>query len=140
MQYKRFEDKVVLRLDPDDEICAGIMEVAERENIALANVSGIGAVCNMTVGVYDVSQKKYMKNTYEGALEIVSLTGNISRMNGESYLHLHMSAGDEQGRVFGGHLNSSVISGTAEIFIDIIDGCADRETSSRTGLNVLKFD
>lgn len=139
MEYKRFGDKLVMRLDPDDEICESIMTASKAEGIRLASVSGMGAVGQMTVGVYDLSKKEYFKNTFTGALEIVSLTGNVSEMNGETYLHLHMSAGDDRGHVFGGHLNSSVISGTGEIILDIIDGRVDRERSDETGLNVFKF-
>ena len=130
MEYKRFGDKLVMRLDPGDEICESIITASKAEGIRLASVSGMGAVGQMTVGVYDLSKKEYFKNT---------LTGNVSEMNGETYLHLHMSAGDDRGHVFGGHLNSSVISGTGELILDIIDGRVDRERSDETGLNVFKF-
>ena len=139
MEYKRFGSKLVMRLDPGDEICESIMQASRDEGITLAAVSGMGAVGSMTVGVYDLSKKEYFKNTFTGALEIVSLTGNVSTMNGETYLHLHMSAGDDKGQVFGGHLNSSVISGTGEIILDIIEGSVDRERSDESGLNVFKF-
>ena len=55
-------------------------------------------------------------------------------------MHLHISVGDDKGRVFGGHLNSAVISATAEIFIDIIDGKVEREVSKQTGLNIFLFN
>jgi len=59
--------------------------------------------------------------------------------DGEYYSHLHISAGDESGRVFGGHLNEAHISATAEVVIRMINGEVDRFYDDATGLNLFKF-
>lgn len=139
MEYKRFGNTLVLRLDPPEEICESIAAAAREENIALAEISGIGAVNSFTVGVYNTVTKEYLSNSFSGAYEIVSLSGTITRKDGEPYLHLHFSAGDENGRVSGGHLNHAAVSATAEIIIRIIDGNVDRLFSEKIGLNLFKF-
>ncbi|MDO4437946.1 MAG: DNA-binding protein [Eubacteriales bacterium] len=139
MEYKRFNDTIVLRLDPDDEICESILKVADKENIGLAEINGLGATDDFAVGVYNVEKQKFLADHFSGYYEIVSLTGNLTTMNGKSYLHLHMSAGDKDGKVVGGHLKYAVISATAEIFIRIIEGKVEREVSTDTGLNIFKF-
>lgn len=60
-------------------------------------------------------------------------------MNGEYYSHIHMSAGNEKGEVFGGHLNRAVVGATCEMIITVIDGCVDRVKDESLGLNVFKF-
>ena len=110
MQYKKFENKLVLRLDPGDEIFSSVEKVCKGEGILLGSVSGIGAISSLIAGVYDVQKKEYIQNSFEGAFEIVSLAGNITTKNGNTYVHLHISVGDDKGRVFGGHLNSAVIA------------------------------
>ncbi len=60
-------------------------------------------------------------------------------MDGEFYSHLHMSAGDEIGKVFGGHLNRAIVSATCEMVIYIIDGEVDRKFDSDIGLNLFSF-
>ncbi len=57
-------------------------------------------------------------------------------MDGEFYTHLHMSAGNDKGEVFGGHLNRAVVSATCEMVIHVIDGSVDRTFDEETGLNV----
>lgn len=89
--------------------------LSKAENIALAEISGIGAADSFTVGVYNTVTKEYRSNTLNGAYEIVSLTGTLTSKDGEPYLHLHFSAGDENGRVSGGYLNRAAVSATAEI-------------------------
>ena len=69
----------------------------------------------------------------------MSLTGTIDTMDDEFYCHLHLSAGNEQGQVFGGHLNRAVVSATCEMVIRLIDGKIDRKYDDVTGLNLFHF-
>lgn len=127
------------RADRGEEILESIKRIALAENIKLASVSALGAVDDFTVGVYNVEEKKYYSNNFTGSFEIVSLTGTINTMNGEFYAHLHMSAGNDRGEVFGGHLNKATVSATCEMVITLINGRVDREYDEITGLNLFKF-
>lgn len=139
MEYRRFENTVIARLNKGEEVLEQIQIIAEKEHIRLAQINALGATDNFTVGVYDVAEKVYHKKEFVGAYEIVSLHGNISTINNEIYLHLHMSCADKDGNVVGGHLNRCIISATCEMFIDIIDGSIDRFKDEETGLNLFKL-
>ncbi len=139
MDYRRFGSKIVARIDKGEEILEKLKEIALKENIKLAGVSALGATNDFTVGVYKVDEKKYYSNEFKGNFEIVSLTGTVNTMNGEFYSHIHMSAGNDRGEVFGGHLNKAVVSATCEMIIDIIDGRVDRRYSEEIGLNLFEF-
>ena len=139
MDYRRFGDTLLVRIDRGEEILEQVKTVALKENIQLASVQALGAINDFTVGVYNVAEKKYYANDFKGSFEIVSLTGTIDTMNGEFYSHLHLSAGNDRGEVFGGHLNRAIISATAEIQIQVIDGEIGREFSEEIGLNLFKF-
>lgn len=139
MEYKKFDNTYVVRIDKGEEILEEIKELAKKENIKLAKVEALGAVNNFTVGVYKVEEKKYYANSFTGNFEIVSLLGTISTMNNNFYAHIHMSAGNDKGEVFGGHLNKATVSATCEMVITIINGTVDREFNSEVGLNLFKF-
>lgn len=140
MEYRRFNDTIVARLDKGEEITEQVRKIARREDIRLASVRAIGAVNEFTVGVFKTAEKEYLANEFKGSFEIVSLTGTINTMNGEFYLHLHLSAGNERGEVFGGHLNRAVVSATCEMVIELINGSVDRRFDEEIGLNLFKFD
>jgi hypothetical protein len=139
MEYLRYDSKVLIRLDPGEEVIAAMTAICDKEDIRLGIVSGIGAVNKATVGLFNPVTKEYRSTTLEKDFEITSLTGNVSRMHGDVYLHLHATLADLDHKAFGGHLNAATVSATAEIWIDIVDGSVDRQFSDKIGLNLLKF-
>lgn len=141
MDYRKYENCIVARIDKGEEILEKIKEIATKEQIKFATVTALGATNDFTVGVFNTEEKKYYANEFKGNFEIVSLTGTINTMNGEFYTHIHMSAGNERGEVFGGHLNKAVVSATCEMIISIpeLDGKIDRYFDEDIGLNLFKF-
>ena len=139
MDYRRFGDRIVVRLDRGEEILEQVEHLAKQEDIHLAAVQALGAVNDFTVGVFNTETKTYASNRFQGPYEIVSLTGTIDRKDGQFYTHLHLSAGDQEGKVFGGHLNRGVISATCEMVVTLLDGEIDRAFDPEIGLNLIRF-
>ena len=139
MKYKRFDKTIVVRIDRGEEILDKIRELAIAESIKLASVTALGATNDFTVGVFNTAEKKYYANQFKGAFEIVSLTCTINAMDGQFYTHIHMSAGNDKGEVFGGHLNRAVVSATCEMTVTVIDGEVDRYRDDDVGLNLFKL-
>ena len=139
MEYRRFGDTLVLRIDKGEEIIQSLRLAAEKEQVRLATVEALGAVDDFTVGVFDTVEKQYHANHFSGAFEIVSLTGTVTTQDGKFYAHLHMSAGDREGKVFGGHLNSATVSATCEMVVLVLDGEVERQFDEKVGLNLFRF-
>ena len=142
MDYRRFGNQIVLRVDRGEEVMASITELCEKENILLGSISGLGAADHLVMGLYDVVKQEFNETRLDIPLEISSIIGSITEMNGKPYLHVHITAADSKGQAYGGHLKEVRISGTAEIVITVIDGHVGREKDSitNTGLNLYKFD
>lgn len=139
MKYQRFEQTIIVRMDKGEDIVEQVKTVALKEKIKLASISALGAINEFTVGVFKTKEKKYYANEFKGDFEIVSLTGTINTMNDEYYSHMHLSAGNDRGQVFGGHLNKAIVSATCEMVIQIINGEVDRYFDEEVGLNLLKL-
>ena len=140
MEYRKFGSTIFARIDRGEEILEKLKEISVKENIKLAHVSALGATNDFTVGVFNVDEKKYYANSFSGNFEIVSLTGTVTTMDGEFYAHLHMSAGNDKGKVFGGHLNRARISATCEMVITVTDGMVERKFNEDVGLNLFDFE
>ena len=133
MEYKKFGNTFAVRINRGEEVISELSRLCKEENIRFAKVSAIGAADSITVGLYSVEQKKYIKKIFTGEAEITSILGNITEKDGEAYIHLHINA-------FGGHLNECVISGTCEMFVEEINGKTGRRYDEITGLNLFDFN
>lgn len=139
MEYRRFGDDIVVRIDKGEEIIQKMLEVCEKEKVSLANINALGAVGEFEVGLFKTDEKKYYSEVHKGDFEIVSLTGSMTTKEGKLYHHIHMSAADKENKVYGGHLNYAKVSATCEMFIRVISGKVGREFNEEIGLNLFKF-
>ena len=136
MKYKKYGETYAVRLEVGDEIVKSVLDLAEKENIKFAEVSAIGAVNKVTMGLYNLDEKQYHQKTFNEPLELTSLLGNITRKDGKPYVHLHANFANEDCVVFGGHLNEAYISATCEMFVRTMGGEMGRAVCEKTGLNI----
>lgn len=139
MEYRRFDNKIVARIDSGEDIVDSLEHICVEEGVWTAQVTAIGAISQFTVSVFRTASKKYVSTDYTGNYEIVSLMGNVTTMSNRFYSHLHMSAVAKDGAMVGGHLVKAVVSATAEMIIDIIDGKVERKRNPVVGTNIMKF-
>jgi predicted DNA-binding protein with PD1-like motif len=139
MEYKQFGDKVIVRIDKGEEIVDSLKTICRELNITLGTIVGIGATNKVTIGLLNTLSKKYQSNEFTGDHEITSLNGNITTMNNEVYLHLHVTICTIEHKALSGHLTSAVVSATFEGVIDIIEGKITREFNDAVGINLLKL-
>ncbi len=140
MEFKRFGNKYVIRFDRGEEVVDTLKDFCKNQSVTLGSIMGIGAVNKATIGTLEIATKEYHSMELTGDYEITSLMGNISTMNGEVYLHLHINLAGKDHKTYGGHLNSATISATGEITVEAIEGKVDRQFNEEIGLNLYKFN
>ena len=138
MEYKRIGNVIVLRAQKGEEVVSLLTRLIDEEKITCGRVTGIGATDKITIGLYNVTTQEYHKVTIEEEMEILSISGNLTRKDGNPYVHVHGSFATLD-KVYGGHVNEVWISATAEIIIDVIDLVVEREIDKETGLNLIKL-
>ena len=58
MEYRRFKDTIIARIDKGEEILEQVKAIALQENIKLASVQALGAVNHFIAGVFKTDEKK----------------------------------------------------------------------------------
>ena len=140
MEYRKFGDTYVVRIDRGEEILASLTALCKKEDIRLASVDALGAVDHAVVSVYDVPTKTFFRKEFNEAMEISNLCGTVSRKGGEVYIHLHATLCDTNLAAHGGHANELRVSATCEMVVRTIPGEVGRQLDENIGLNLFKFD
>ena len=128
-----------LRVDKDEDLFETILGWAKENNVDCAHISGIGALKDIELGFYHLSEKTYERKVFPKEAELLSLDGNISLFEGKPFLHIHAVLGDENFNAFGGHLFSAKVAVTCEVNIRPISIEAKRVPNEEVGLNLLSF-
>lgn len=127
----------VVRVVRGEELVEKVCEYCTQNNIKAGWVQAIGACDEVTVSSYNFQTRQYDKKTFTEDLELISLIGNISVVDGKPSLHAHVSLSQTDMSVIGGHLHKMMISGTGELYITMFEGEFTRHLDEETGLNLL---
>lgn len=140
MEYIKRGDFYALRLDKGEEIIESLTNFCKKEALTAAYVSGIGAVNHAEIGCFNSTTKQYHKNVFDEDLEILLLSGNLTRKNKTPYIHAHITLANSAAQTFGGHLNNAIVSVTCELLVQTIGATINRELDEKIGINLMKFD
>lgn len=123
------------RVSYQDDLLFSVENFAVQQGINAGWVTIIGALQRAVFGYYDQQAWLYNSITLEEQLEIVSCTGNISMREGKTRGHLHITLGDNNGNLKGGHLMEGSKVFAAEFFIQEIEKISlERTFDEQTGL------
>ncbi len=136
MQYRKFENIWMVRLDLGEDVIAQLKKLCEEERICLGKVEAISATDKAVIGVYDLEKKEYYPEEISEFMEITSLNGNITAMDGKLYIHLHAVLADQRHAVHSGHVLEMRVGATCEMFITALDGKVTRTKDEALGISV----
>jgi hypothetical protein len=142
MDWTRSGDDLFVRLDPGEEIHTSLREIADKVGFdAAAITSGIGRTRDNAYGHMSESGNYHRVEIAE-ACELVSLQGNIARLNdGSAFTHIHVTISDDEMGVHAGHLFNAVVEVVAEIHLRIMqDVMMTRCAVENSSFIALKFE
>lgn len=130
-------DRYVLRFDRGEEILGALAEFCRTEQVEAASFTAIGATGDAVISYYNLNEKKYEDHHIKENLEIISLTGNVSLLDSKPMVHAHVTLGDRELKVRGGHAKKLVVSATCEMALRKMKGWIARGKDEETGLNLM---
>ena len=133
----------VLVLKTGDDALAAITKFAKRNKIEGASFSAIGAFREATIAFWLADKltytavKEYEHIEVAEQVEVLTLTGNVSRAGNQVKLHSHVILGRRNGATVGGHLVRAVVRPTLEVFLIDYATRLARHRDQTTGLWLL---
>lgn len=137
MEFQRFGEHYVLKLEPDEEVMETLLDFAAKEEIGAGYFVAFGAFSRVVLRYFDVGSKSYRDHVVDQQVEVVSLMGNIAHVNGKPMIHMHTSVADGQSRTFSGHIGEGTVRPTLEVFLTRLPGQLRRAKDPATGLELL---
>ena len=126
---------VMGKLAHGSDLIGSLNDICRSEGIELGRVEALGAVQNARLGYYNQETQTYEFHDCEHAMEIASLTGNISLKDGQAFVHAHVTLTDHEGKAIGGHLAPGTTVFACEYVIHAFEGPAlERGHDEITGL------
>lgn len=134
----RILSEKLIVLDRGDELISSLEEFAKEKDLAGASIQAIGGAAQVTVGFYDIKTQSYIWQDYDEALEVLSLSGNLSWVDGGPFWHIHGVFSGVDFAAFGGHVKKLVVGLTLEIQITPSNVRLTRVKETETGLSLLE--
>lgn len=127
----------ILRPDFGSDLLKELQKFVHAKNINLAWLSGVGAVSKAIIRYYDQPTQQWVDLELDKRLEVAGMWGNVSLLNGEPIVHVHIVLADETGRCYGGHLADGTVVFNLEIMMTTLSGpTVVRKMDAQTGLTI----
>ena len=136
MQSKQVDKTYFIFLEKDEPVIKTLTEFCRKNGIQNGEISGIGAVKNIEIGAFDPGSKSYIHKIFDKTHELISCMGNITLKDGEPFIHAHITFGDHDMNVKGGHVFAMTVAVVGEFYIRNFDGSIYRELNGDIGLAV----
>ena len=117
MQYKQHGTTYFVYLEKGESVVEELTNFCKEHNILNGYISGIGAMNNIELGAYDSSTKVYTKKIFKNDYELITYQGNIMLLDDKPFIHAHVTIGNHNMEIFGGHLFRANIAVVGEFII-----------------------
>lgn len=108
----------VVVLETGDEAMSRLQEFVDRERLAAAQLTGIGAFSDAVIAYFDWERKAYIRNPVPEQVEVASLIGDVAvSPDGKRTLHIHLVLGKRDGTALAGHLVEAHVRPTLEVIL-----------------------
>lgn len=136
MKSRETKNGYLVSIEPGEEVVLKLSEFAKNNKILSCTFTAIGAVSEVELGYYELSEKQYYWKKFEGTIEIVSAIGNIAWLDDKPIVHLHGVFSGTDFIAFAGHVRSATVSAACEVVITTHDEVLNRSYDETTGLNL----
>lgn len=131
---------IVGKVEPDEDLIDSIIKMVKKHDIRSGFINCIGALKKFTIGYFEIDSKNYKMETFNENVEMLTCLGNITYIDNEPIIHLHVTLGRRDYSLIGGHLSRpSIVSVTGEVSIFETDKKFNRANDQQFDLSLLNI-
>jgi predicted DNA-binding protein with PD1-like motif len=115
LSSRKERNLIVFRFEDGKDVIESLNRVAKEHNIQSGIIiNGIGMLRNFEISFYSREKAGYVTHKFNEPAELLSISGNISLCNDETFFHLHVALAKEDQNALGGHLKKATVHNTLE--------------------------
>jgi predicted DNA-binding protein with PD1-like motif len=127
------------RLPYDGDLLKALTAFCREQGVRAGYLSVIGAVKRGVFSCYDQQKQVYETVILDEELEITHCQGNVSLLDGQPFVHAHISFARANGETLAGHLMDGTVLFAGELVLrEFLGPDRVREKDPVTGLNLWK--
>jgi len=121
-----------------DEVMKCVQTFVEQENVAAAQITGIGAFSEVTLMYFDWQTKAYQNIPVREQVEVAALIGDVALApSGKPAVHIHLVVGKRDGSAMAGHLGEGNVRPTLELIVQESPSHLRKKKDRETGLALI---
>jgi predicted DNA-binding protein with PD1-like motif len=137
---RKVDNIYVVSVENRSWIIDALTDFVKSQHIQAGEITGIGAVDEVTLRFFKPSEKNYIDKTFKEQMEIANISGNVSEIEGKLALHLHITLGREDYTALAGHLLDAKICGAGEFIFYPLNTRIVKIKNQDVGINFYDFE
>jgi len=139
MEFQQIDNSYIVYVEKGEKVMDTLTNFCINHNIYSGQISGIGAVENVDMGIYDIKAKEYHHKLFDNIHELTSFQSNITLKDNQPFIHAHITIGDHNMQVFGGHLFEMKVAAVGEFILHSFSQKIYRKIDDKIGLATLNL-
>lgn len=137
MRSQLYGQQAVLVFEAGEPVMATLKRWLAEHKIGAGTFTAIGAVRQVTLKYFNTTTRTYEERDLTEQLEVLHLTGNVGLLNGEPFVHAHITVSTREYQTYGGHFGDGVVSPLLELVLTRVGGALTRRENAESGLTEL---
>lgn len=137
---KKVHTIYIVSVKDKSSIVETLTDFVKNQKIQSGEVTGIGAVSEATLRFFVPLTKNYVDKTFNEQMEASNISGNVSEIDGEPLLHLHITLGRQDYTALAGHLLDAKIRGAGEFIFYPLETKMVKVKDEEVGINFYDFE
>ena len=137
MRAQNYGQQAVLVFETGEPVMDTLKRWLAEHKIGSGSFTAIGGLRQVTLKYFNTTTRQYEERELHEQLEVLHLTGNVGLLDGQPFVHAHITLGTQEYQTYGGHFGDGVVSPVLELALTRIGGVLTRRANAESGLTEL---
>lgn len=137
MRSQNYGPQAVLVMEAGEPVMETLRRWLAEHKISGGSFTAIGGLRQVTLKYFNTTTRTYEEREINEQLEVLHLIGNVGLLEGQPFVHAHITVGTREYQTYGGHFGDGIVSPVLELVLTRVGGTFTRRANAESGLTEL---